>query len=466
MTFAQPEFFVLFALVLAGYLALRGFRAKKLLLLAASLYFYAYWDWRFLGLMLLSIAQNFLIGIGLSVSKSQRSRDALLWTSLLLGLGTLGFFKYYNFFIVSFRDAFAPLGWDLHTLDLILPIGISFYTFHALSYTIDVYRGHLAATRDPFDFALFITFFPVLVAGPIIRASDFLPQIQTPRTVSWEATFLGFRQFAFGFFKKVLIADTVGAFVDQVFEKAGSFDSVTTWIAVIPYAIQIYCDFSGYSDMAIGTARFFGFEFPDNFNRPYLSRRIDEFWRRWHISLSSWLRDYLYIPLGGNRKGRLRTYINLMLTMLIGGLWHGAAWTFVFWGGIHGTALSVQRYLDEHRRNRSTPDRLTHPVLGWAITMLVVLVGWVFFRALDFRHALLMIRQMFWPQPGYRWINPAVVNVVLFCAAVNLIQAGNIRWFEARQPARLATPVILFSMILLAIVFKPQNFQPFIYFQF
>ncbi len=416
--------------------------------------------------MLVSIALNYLLGLGLDRAKSQRVRDVLLWTGVAVGLGTLGVFKYYNFFATSFQSVFGLLGWNAQTLNVILPIGISFYTFHALSYTIDVYRGELEPTYDPFDFALFITFFPVLVAGPIVRASHFLPQIRTPREVTWEGAFLGFRQFAFGFFKKVLLADTLGAYVDAVFASAGTFDAATTWLAVVAYAVQIYCDFSGYSDMAIGTARFFGFEFPENFNRPYLSRRIDEFWRRWHISLSSWLRDYLYIPLGGSRRGRRRTYLNLMLTMLIGGLWHGAAWTFVFWGGVHGLALAGQRFLDEHRGGRRPPEGPWRSVLGWSVTMLIVLVGWVFFRPPDFPHAALMLRQMFWPSAGFHWIQPAVVYVLLLCGAVTLLHLADIRWFEARRPDHLATPLILFSLILLAIVFKPQDFQPFIYFQF
>jgi alginate O-acetyltransferase complex protein AlgI len=466
MTFAQIEFFVLLAIVLTGYLALPNFRARKLLLLATSLYFYAYWDWRFLGLMLASITLNYLLGIALGSATNRRVRDALLWTGVAISLGTLCVFKYYNFFIISSQGLLQMIGWNVQTLNVILPIGISFYTFHALSYTIDVYRGELEPTYDPFDFALFITFFPVLVAGPIVRASHFLPQLRTPRVLTWDGAFLGFRQFTFGFFKKVLLADTLGSYVDAVFVQAGSYDASTTWLAVISYAVQIYCDFSGYSDMAIGTARIFGFEFPENFNRPYLSRRIDEFWRRWHISLSSWLRDYLYVPLGGNRRGRTRTYINLMLTMLIGGLWHGAAWTFVFWGGVHGLALTVQRFIDEYRGGKRPAQGLLRSLLGWATTMLIVLIGWVFFRAPDFHHAMLMLQQMFWPAPGFHWIQPAVVYVLLLCVAVTFLHLTNIRWFEARRPDSLATPVILSSLLLLSIVFRPQNFQPFIYFQF
>lgn len=472
MLFTQIEFFIFFACVMLGLVVIRHHRSQKLMLLAASYYFYAYWDWRFLSLILISTCIDFFIGQRLKVTEAPRARKALLITSLVSNLGILGFFKYFNFFIESFAAILEPLGFHTHTLQIILPIGISFYTFQTLSYTIDVYRGKLRVCDDFWDFALFVAFFPQLVAGPIIRAADFLPQLETPRQLTAMRLFEGFRQFTFGLFKKVFIADRLAYYVDYQFQNAGLFDGVSTWLAVLCYAFQIYCDFSGYSDMAIGAARAMGYDFIENFNHPYLATSPSDFWRRWHISLSSWLKDYLYIPLGGNRCSERRTEINLMTTMLLGGLWHGAAWTFVAWGGLHGLALAVYRRLgaplgprDISREEERPPSRLAK-LLGWAMTMLVVLVAWVLFRAPTFGDALAMLHQMFWPSAGISWLHPFSIGALIFMILTHLLHLT--RWGSAKMlpPDRWYTPVILFTLLWLVIIFYPEGFQPFIYFQF
>lgn len=471
MLFTQIEFFFLLAAVFAAILLVRNHRAQKALLLVASYYFYAYWDWRFAGLLLACTAVNYWLS-GLMDGSSPARRKLLVTIALVYSLGILGLFKYFNFFVDSFR-AMAGIAPDAgSTLDLILPAGISFYTFQTLSYTIDVYRRDLKQCARFSDFALFVAFFPQLVAGPIVRASEFLPQLETPRTLSWARAYDGFRQFTLGLFKKVFIADRLAAFVDPGFENAASLSGPTLWLVVIAYAIQIYCDFSGYSDMAIGIARAMGYDFTRNFDHPYLATSIQDFWRRWHISLSTWLRDYLYVPLGGNRRGRLRTYLNLFLTMVLGGLWHGANWTFVIWGAWHGIALALDRLLtgkDHGRAARPLTRRLPgflRSLFGWALTMVIVLVGWVFFRSPDVETALSILGRMATLSDGIAWHHPFAIGVLLFIAGYHaLLAAGKSNWFELK-PDTVRGPAILFTMIWLVIAFYPREFQPFIYFQF
>jgi alginate O-acetyltransferase complex protein AlgI len=468
MLFTQIEFFVFFAVVFGFLLVVRRHRARKLFLLAASYYFYAYWDWRFLSLILTSTLVDYFVSLGMEKTDSSGKRRALLIVSLGCNLGILGFFKYFNFFVSSFSAFLSPLGLHLGTLQIILPIGISFYTFQTLSYTIDVYRRQLPVCRDFFDFALFVAFFPQLVAGPIVRASEFLPQLDRPLPLSWERAFLGFRQFTFGLVKKVFIADRIAMFVDGAFANAGALDGVTTWLSVLCYAVQIYCDFSGYSDMAIGLARAMGFDFRENFNHPYIATSITDFWRRWHISLSTWLRDYLYIPLGGNRKGKRRTYINLMVTMVLGGLWHGAAWTFVVWGTLHGVALAIDKwagpkiYLPERRGIKRSVEKAA----GWLVTMLIVNVAWVLFRSQSFEQALLVLRQMFWIPAGFSWHPPFALLALGVVALLEMIHASRYRNLLTLPADRWYTPVVLFSLLWLVIIFYPKEFAPFIYFQF
>lgn len=445
---------------------------QKALLLVASYYFYAYWDWRFVGLIIFSTLVDYWIGRALTNVASATPRRALLLASLGANLGLLATFKYYDFFVRSAQESFAFLGLELGTLNLILPIGISFYTFQTLSYTIDLYRQRIEPCPSLLDFALFVAFFPQLVAGPIVRAAEFLPQLRRPLVRNRVDLFVGTRQFVIGLFKKVFVADNLARFVDEVFANAGAYDTATTWLAVAAYAIQIYCDFSGYSDMAIGTARVLGFRFDTNFDFPYLARSMSDFWRRWHISLSSWLRDYLYIPLGGNRRGPGRTQINLMLTMLLGGLWHGAAWTFVAWGAIHGAALVIQRGLVSIGGGTRWGAGSMGKIAARLATLVVVLVAWVFFRAASFDSAGRMLGAMFHVdgvQPdggGIAWPFPFAIAMVVLTIAVHGIQLSG-HGAVLRLPGnRWRTPILLCTMVWLVLLYHPTAFSPFIYFQF
>ena len=391
MLFHSPLFLIFFALVFAGTRAPLPWRGKKALLLLASYLFYAAWNPPFVALIWLSTAVDWLAARALGRAEGGR-RKALLGVSLCLNLGLLAGFKYANFLGESFA---ALSGLPYEAYSIVLPVGISFYTFQTLSYTIDVYRGRIEPARDPLDFALFVSFFPQLVAGPIVRASEFLPQtLQEQRASGRELCWAG-ALFTLGLFKKVFLADGILAgLVQRGFESGGPVSGAQAWTSSYAFAGQIYCDFSGYSDMAIALALALGFALPDNFRAPYGALGFSDFWRRWHISLSSWLRDYLYVPLGGNRKGPVRTAINLALTMLLGGLWHGAAWTFVAWGALHGLYLAGERAL----RTRPLWTRIQESLVGrlalGLLTFHGVCLAWVLFRAESFPRALEFFRAM------------------------------------------------------------------------
>lgn len=467
MLFSQLEYFVLFVIIVILIGVIRKNVIQKTILLVASYYFYAYWDWRFLSLILISTAVDYFTGLLLGKTENTRKRKILLFISVLVNLGLLGVFKYYNFFISSFADVLTPFGFKTGSLEIILPIGISFYTFQTMSYTIDVYRKKLDVCHNLLDFALFVAFFPQLVAGPIVRAAHFIPQLKRPRHIHLLNIYCGVRIFIMGLFKKVVLADNLASFVDPVFENPSVFSGPTLWFAIIAYALQIYADFSGYSEMAIGSARILGFVFPRNFNMPYIAKNFSEFWQRWHISLSSWLRDYLYIPLGGNRKGPSRTFINLMLTMLLGGLWHGAAWTFIFWGGLHGAALSIQRVVDMVKfKNVGISSKFMKGIVGWAVTFLTVLIAWVFFRAQTFEKSILYLKRMFLMSSGISWFYPMAVIIVIGMFIAHVFFVLNHEKRLKLPINNIISPIILFFMLFLVIVFHPTSFNPFIYFQF
>lgn len=388
MIFNSIQFVIFFAVVLAAYWQLR-FKAQNRMLLVASYVFYGWWDWRFLGLLFVSTAVDFVVGRALGrdgeVPASHRKR--LLLVSMGVNLGILGFFKYFGFFAESLESSLASLGVDFlaPSLGIVLPVGISFYTFQSMSYTIDVYRRDLEPVRDFFDFALYVSFFPQLVAGPIERATRLVPQIIKPRArPSVDDVSSAIALLAIGLVKKVVIADTAADVANDVFGRSGEAGFIELVIGVYCFAIQIYGDFSGYSDMARGTSRLLGIELVENFKQPYFSPTITQFWRRWHISLSNWLRDYLYIPLGGNRKGARRTYINLSLTMLLGGLWHGAAWTFVVWGALQGLYLMIERSLGLDKDPTSKVGVIARTLVTFHLTCL----AWIFFRADSFGDAI------------------------------------------------------------------------------
>ena len=394
MSFASIDFLIFFIIILSVTAAIeRCFptRVKECFLLFASYFFYGYWDWRFCFLLLFMTVTSYF-------AAKYSHHKAVFCLGIITPLAVLVFFKYFNFFLNSVASVMHK---DLGVLNIILPVGISFYTFQALSYVIDVRRGKLPVEKDFVRLALYISFFPQLVAGPIVRASDFLPQLRENRKVSSKNIELGIQVFAFGLFKKIVLADHISVFVDDVFSKPAAFHWSTVILAVISYSIQIYLDFSGYSDMAIGCAKCLGYDFNKNFNLPYISQSVTEFWRRWHISLSSWLKEYLYIPLGGNKKGKLRQYVNLSLTMLLGGLWHGANWTFVFWGGINGLALCFDKLCKEIFHHEK-PDTGIMRVIKIITTYVFISFTWIFFRSDSFGHAWTIIKGIFTLQNGIR----------------------------------------------------------------
>jgi D-alanyl-lipoteichoic acid acyltransferase DltB (MBOAT superfamily) len=382
MLFNTWLFVLFFALVYLTYLALPRYRWQNLLLLAASYVFYGAWDWRFAALMAMTTVIDFTCGRLIARSTTPRRRKAFMAVSICSNLTVLGFFKYYNFFLESLDSLLAPLGVNTAGLhfNIVLPVGISFYTFQSIAYAVDVYRGDCPAARRFLDFALFISFFPQLVAGPIERPKGLLERIGRPRVFD-EGRFLrGLCLVFWGFWKKVVLADNLAAIADPLFNESASLRGAQAYLAVVAFAFQIYCDFSAYSDIARGLAKLLGFELIRNFEYPYFAVNPSDFWRRWHISLSNWLRDYLYIPLGGNRGGALRTYRNLTATMLLGGLWHGASWNFIWWGAYHGALLCGHRLLTGGKAlAKEGAARLSRL---WAVLLMfqLTLFGWLLFR--------------------------------------------------------------------------------------
>jgi alginate O-acetyltransferase complex protein AlgI len=465
MVFNSVQYALFLPVVVALYWRLPH-RGQNWLLLVSSYVFYGAWDWRFVGLMMLSTVTDYTVGRMLAASADERRRRRIFAISLIVNLGVLGFFKYFDFFVGSAHRLMASLGIDLPepVLEIVLPVGISFYTFHGISYTFDVFRRHIEPARDLLSFAVFVAFFPQLVAGPIGRAHLQLPQFERPRhrprgpevTRALELILLGL-------FKKVALADVVAPIANQAFAGAGTRGAVDLAVGVYAFAVQIYADFSGYTDIARGSARLLGVELPVNFRQPYLASDITEFWRRWHISLSTWLRDYLYVPLGGNRGGRARTYRNLMLTMLIGGLWHGAAWTFVAWGGLHGAMLVLHR-AREGRGAATTGWRHAVAVLG---TFHAVCLGWVLFRSESFSQALDVLSGIVTLRPGDVDANAVVLVAAALAAAfvIDVVQRnGMVAAIRRVHPAvrglaygGLATAVLAAS---------GADTVPFIYFQF
>lgn len=395
MLFNSIVFWVFFPLFFTAYFAVKG-ATRLWVCLMGSYLFYAWWDWRFLGLIVLLTGLNYWCGLRIESSKLGSSRRKYYVTfSVVCSLVILGFFKYFNFFIDSFASLTYCAGFAFShgSMSIILPVGISFYTFQTMSYTIDLYRREVEVERSLLKFSVFVSFFPQLVAGPIVRAKDFLPQLQSDRGVSYRDLVSGLHLVLWGLFLKVVMADNLAVIVDPAFKDPSVMNGLNLAIAVTFYAFQIYGDFAGYSLIAIGLARMLGFHFHQNFNRPYYASSFSDFWKRWHISLSSWLRDYLYIPLGGNRKGSRRTQLNLMLTMLLGGLWHGAAWTFVVWGGLHGLYLVLQRQVPSVV-SKAIPVFLSK-LTAWFLVFAGVLIAWVFFRAQTFQDAFTVLEKIF-----------------------------------------------------------------------
>ncbi len=467
MLFNSIDFALFFAIVLVLYWRLPP-RFRNHILLIGSIYFYGKWNWRFLGLLGISTVVDYSVGRFLSLTDDERARKRLLLLSMATNLGILGIFKYANFFVDSFAELVGGLGLDPNEpfLQVVLPVGISFYTFQTMSYTIDVYRRRLDAVDDLLVFATFVAYFPQLVAGPIERAKVLLPQLQTTtRSIDRDRITSGVGLMLLGLFKKVVLADGVADIADAAFADPSTQSSISVFIGILAFAIQIYGDFSGYTDIARGVSRLLGIELTINFSQPYLSRNITEFWRRWHISLSNWLRDYLYIPLGGNRKGPFRTYVNLMATMVLGGLWHGASWNFVVWGTLHGLFLVV------HRRVRG--GSVSDDPLAWrdlpsvAATFGAVCFAWVFFRAPDFTTSRAVLRQLFFERG--EWSMPDTLFVL--GAFVVMLAIDGLARSRVLAPRLLTErPALAGALVSLTVVgvalFSGGAPRPFVYFQF
>ncbi|MDE3177285.1 MAG: MBOAT family protein [Pseudomonadota bacterium] len=470
MLFPTIEFGLFFAFALALVWSLNAHNLiKKWVLLALSLFFYATWDWRFLLLLLASGAISYLVG--LYVEGDRPYRKAALGLGVALDLGILGYFKYLDFFIAQALTLAHQFGFDppLAFVNVTLPVAISFLTFHAISYAVDVYRGRLKASRSPLDILLYISFFPHLVAGPIVRAHEFLPQLASPRRPEDFGFGENMLLILGGLLKKMVIANYLAVrFVDPVFTDPTQFSRFDLVMAVYAYAIQIYADFSAYTDIAIGVAALLGYRFPQNFNQPYRALGIGDFWRRWHMTLSNWLRDYLYIPLGGNRHGALMTMRNLMLTMLLGGLWHGANWTFLIWGGLHGGALIIDH---AYRRSAFYRDVGRKPwvlVADWAATFHFVCFCWLFFRAPSLDAATQYLQGIL-TDNGAASTMPTIVWPLLAAGALTQFVPPDSRfrlgeWLDARgQAAQIGFGAVALYLI---VVMAPSASAPFIYFQF
>jgi alginate O-acetyltransferase complex protein AlgI len=487
MIFTSPEF-VLFALTFFALYALLPRRTRKTLLLLASYAFYGSWDARFLALLLASTLVDFVVARKLHAEHQTSTRRSWLLVSLAVNLSALAFFKYAGFFVEEAAHALSAVGIDAPrlALDIVLPVGISFYTFQTLSYTIDVYRRDLEPTQSLLDFAIYVSFFPQLVAGPIERAAQLLPQLSTLTAHPWRPVWSGIGLIALGAFKKTVLADNFAALTESVYSDVATAHPLAVWIGTYAFAVQIYCDFSGYSDIAIGLGRLLGLELMQNFASPYAAAGPSEFWRRWHISLSTWLRDYLYIPLGGNRGGVWRVRRSLFVTMLLGGLWHGAAWNYVLWGAFHGVLLlllrgpSVERAL-ARLQALPTATRALVVVARRVAFFHIVCVGWSFFRASSLTECITLLEKLFFvdglafaafadgvkASHEGRYLAFMGVVFLVFILGQNLWPVGSKRVVDVlwRMPISVRY-VVCASLLYAAMIFTTEAPPPFIYFQF
>jgi len=468
LLFNSVFFLFFFAFLLLFYqFILQKTKVRTWYLMLFSMYFYYKTSGIFVLLLVVTAFVNFIIGSWIHRSEEETKRKWLLIASVVWNLGTLGYYKYTNFLIDNVNQLFSL---QLNFQNIILPVGISFFTFQTMSYTIDVYRKHLEPVKSFADFCFFVAFFPQLVAGPIVRATWFIPQIHQVISLNKEQIGKALILIIAGLFKKGVIADYISInFVDRVFDNPTLFTGVENLLAVYGYALQIYCDFSGYSDIAIGLATFMGFSLPVNFNTPYRSINVTEFWRRWHISLSTWLKDYLYISLGGNRKGKFRQNVNLMVTMLLGGLWHGASWNFVAWGGMHGIALVIDKLFLSLKLKM---NRFTNLISG-IITFHFVCFCWIFFRAKTFSAAWQVITQIFSNFNGqifWQWLTgyPMVAALILIGYIVHFTPSALMDWWEEKMTyiPLVGQALVLTFVIWLVVQARSAGVQPFIYFQF
>ncbi len=482
MLFNSLDFaiFLPIVFILYWFVFNKNLKFQNLLIVASSYLFYGWWDWRFLSLILFSTIVDYSVGIKLSKEENPSKRKIFLWTSILVNLGFLGFFKYYNFFLDNFVTAFSFFGTEMkaNSLNIILPVGISFYTFQTLSYTIDVYKRKLEPTKDFIAFSAFVSFFPQLVAGPIERATHLLPQFYRKRTFDYSKAVDGMRQILWGLFKKIVIADNCAEYANLIFNNSDDYSGSTLVLGALFFTFQIYGDFSGYSDIAIGTSRLFGFDLMRNFNFPYFSRDIAEFWRRWHISLSTWFRDYLYIPLGGSRGGTWMKVRNTFIIFIVSGFWHGANWTFIVWGALNAIYFLPLLLTKKNRSNldvigqgKNLPS--VRELFFMLLTFGMTVFAWIFFRAENIGHAMNYISQILSPSiftiPKFADMTNALIVVVLVCLFLFVEWFGRdqqyaianfgIKW---KRPLRHAVYYIIFITIL----WYSGSEQQFIYFQF
>lgn len=469
MSFNSITFFVFILILFPVLRSTTNHKFRKMELLFASYVFYGWWDWRFCGLLFLVTYIAYVCGT--KVYKYPHKK-IYLKIGVIFPLIILGVFKYLNFFIDSFQSLFGIE--NVGGLTLILPVGISFYTFQAISFVVDVYRKNIDNIEKYsfLDICLYISFFPQLVAGPIIKAKDFLPQLREDRNVNLRNLEVGVQIFALGMFKKVVLADHIAVFVDEIYEIPSLYSGMTVFLALLAYSVQIYCDFSGYSEMAIGCAKCMGYNLKKNFDLPYISKNVTEFWRRWHISLSTWLKEYLYIPLGGNRHGTVRTYINLFLTMVLGGMWHGANWTYLIWGAIHGLALCIHKFFMRIKsKNNENADIVN--LIFIVCNFIFVSFVWVFFRANNLHTAKQIFEQVFLFKSGishyFVWAFIGIAFVIIEALITNFKLTKKFRFVSAEgfldlNSIKGVTIFFVFIGLILGLAYIGEN--PFIYFQF
>ncbi len=482
MLFNSIDFaiFLPIVFILYWFATNKNLKLQNFLIVAASYLFYGWWDWRFLSLILFSTIVDYSVGLGLLKQENLTKRKILLWTSIIVNLGFLGFFKYYNFFLDNFITAFSFFGTEIkaNSLNIILPVGISFYTFQTLSYSIDVYKRKLEPTKDFFAFSAFVSFFPQLVAGPIERATHLLPQFYKKRTFDYSKAVDGMRQILWGLFKKIVIADNCAEYANLIFNNSADYSGSTLVLGALFFTFQIYCDFSGYSDIAIGTSRLFGFDLMRNFNFPYFSRDIAEFWRRWHISLSTWFRDYLYIPLGGSRGSTWMKVRNTFIIFIVSGFWHGANWTFIVWGALNAIYFLPLLLTNNNRNNLETvaQGKLLPNIKELSLMLFtfgLTVFAWIFFRAENIGHAFSYISEILSPSlfsiPKFAGMGRALTTIILVSIFVLVEWKGRegqyaiahlgIKW---KRPLRYA----MYYAIIILIFWLGGDEQQFIYFQF
>jgi D-alanyl-lipoteichoic acid acyltransferase DltB (MBOAT superfamily) len=462
--------------VLYWFIVNKNLKTQNLLLLVSSYFFYAFWDWRFLFLLIFSTLLDYFTGLKMFQTENKNTKKIWFWISVLVNLGFLGVFKYYNFFAASFATAISNFGLQVNpwTLKVILPVGISFYTFHGLSYVIDIYKGRIKAEKNFIDYSVFVSFFPLLVAGPIERATHLLPQIKKKRVFNFDKATDGIYQIIWGLFKKIVIADSCAQYTNEIFANYESMNSISLFLGAFYFSFQIYGDFSGYSDIALGTAKLFGIDLLRNFNFPYFSRDIAEFWRRWHISLSSWFRDYLYIPLGGSQGGKLTKIRNTFLIFIVSGFWHGANWTFIIWGALNALYFLPLLLANTNRNNieivaKGKQFPSLKEVFSMTSTFFLVLISWIFFRADSITIALQYLKNLFrfnfkngLEYLGIERYSAELVLLIIFFLCLEWISREKEHPFFGKWIYAKLT-VILLSIITLGVY---SNITDFIYFQF